>query len=55
MEVRIVTILQLMEMINSLSKVRGRVIEFKELLYGYHRMDPLHGQDFVLDILMTYK
>jgi len=33
----------------------GRVIEFKELLYGYHRVDPLHGEDIVLDLLMTYR
>ena len=44
-----------MEFINGYSRVRGRVIDFKEILYGYHRLDPLHGDDFVLDLLMTYK
>jgi chondroitin sulfate synthase len=44
-----------MDVINGFSKVRGRVIEFKENLYGYHRMIPLYGEEYVLDLLMTYK
>lgn len=37
------------------SKQRGRVIDFKEILYAYNRLDPLHGVDWVLDLLMVYK
>uniref|UniRef100_A0A6B0VFC7 Hexosyltransferase n=1 Tax=Ixodes ricinus TaxID=34613 RepID=A0A6B0VFC7_IXORI len=45
----------LMELTNRYSKQRGRVIEFKDVLYGYHRLDPLHGADYVLDLLLTYR
>lgn len=44
-----------MQSINNLSRERGRVIEFRELLYGYTRTNPLHGQDLVLDLLLVYK
>lgn len=46
---------QVMESINKHSKQRGRVIEFRELLYGYHRVNPLFGADYVLDMLLMYK
>ncbi|CAN8005511.1 unnamed protein product [Ixodes hexagonus] len=45
----------LMELTNRYSKQRGRVIEFKDVLYGYYRLDPLHGVDYVLDLLLTYR
>ncbi|CAG7724432.1 unnamed protein product [Allacma fusca] len=45
----------LMDIINGYSRARGRIIDFKEILYGYHRVNPLYGEDFVLDLLMTYK
>lgn len=44
-----------MQSINNLSRERGRVIEFRELLYGYTRTNALHGQDLVLDLLLVYK
>ncbi|KAK6631475.1 hypothetical protein RUM44_006002 [Polyplax serrata] len=44
-----------METINKFSRQRGRVIEYQDLLYGYARMDPLHGADFILDLLLKYK
>ena len=44
-----------MEMINLYSKQRGRVIEFRELLYGYRRNNPLYGADWILDLLLLYK
>ncbi|KAF7281659.1 hypothetical protein GWI33_004458 [Rhynchophorus ferrugineus] len=46
---------EIMELINSFSKQRGRVIDFKEILYGYWRLDPLHGVDLILDLLLVYK
>ncbi|CAH0754363.1 unnamed protein product [Bemisia tabaci] len=46
---------EVMESINKHSKQRGRVIEFRELLYGYHRVNPLFGADYVLDMLLMYK
>ncbi|XP_039615416.1 chondroitin sulfate synthase 3-like [Polypterus senegalus] len=48
-------VLQVMEMINENSKSRGRVIEFKEIQYGYRRVDPLHGAEYILDLLLLYK
>lgn len=48
-------ITEVMENINYYSRQRGRVIEFRELLYGYHRLDALHGQDLILDLLLIYK
>lgn len=44
-----------MDMINMYSKQRGRVIDFKEILYGYTRIDPIHGIDYILDMLLVYK
>ncbi|XP_067251840.1 chondroitin sulfate synthase 3 isoform X2 [Chanodichthys erythropterus] len=49
------TVLQVMEMINENSKTRGRVIDFKEIQYGYRRVDPLHGAEYILDLLLLYK
>lgn len=48
-------ILQVMEMINENSKARGRVIDFKEIQYGYYRVDPMHGAEYILDLLLLYK
>lgn len=44
-----------MESINKYSRQRGRVIDYQDLLYGYVRMDPLHGSDYILDMLLKYK
>ena len=41
--------------VNKNAHVRGRTIDFKEIQYGYHRLDPLHGPDYVLDLLLTYR
>ncbi|RUS84155.1 hypothetical protein EGW08_008083, partial [Elysia chlorotica] len=41
--------------VNKNAHIRGRTIEFKEIQYGYHRLDPLHGPDYVLDLLLTYR
>ncbi|KAM4614983.1 chondroitin sulfate synthase 3-like [Polymixia lowei] len=49
------TVLQVMEMINENSKARGRVIDFKDIQYGYRRVDPLHGAEYILDLLLLYK
>nr|CAD7597218.1 unnamed protein product [Timema genevievae] len=46
---------EVMDTINMHSKQRGRVIEFREILYGYYRLDPLHGADYILDMLLVYK
>ncbi|XP_032789583.1 chondroitin sulfate synthase 1 isoform X2 [Daphnia magna] len=46
---------EVMEGINAISKERGRVIDFKELLYGYYRVNPRLGVDYILDLLLVYK
>ncbi|KOB78645.1 Chondroitin sulfate synthase 1 [Operophtera brumata] len=46
---------EVMEIINAPSRQRGRVIDFNELLYGYIRLQPLHGVDYVLDLLLKYR
>lgn len=46
---------QVMDYINNFSRQRGRVIEFRELLYGYTRTNALYGEDYVLDLLLLYK
>lgn len=48
-------ITEVMEKINNFSRQRGRVIEFRDLLYGYSRVDNLHGHDIILDLLLIYK
>ena len=46
---------EVMESINAPSKERGRIIDFKELLYGYYRVNPRLGVDYILDLLLVYK
>lgn len=48
-------ITEVMDNINNYSRQRGRVIEFRELLYGYSRVNALYGHDLVLDLLLIYK
>lgn len=48
-------IVEVMDYINNFSRQRGRVIDFKEVLYGYTRLNSLYGQDMVLDLLLIYK
>ncbi|KAG9341313.1 hypothetical protein JZ751_019417 [Albula glossodonta] len=46
---------QVMETLNAHSKVRGRVVEFKQVEYGYRRVNALQGAEYVLDLLMLYQ
>lgn len=46
---------EVMEITNSNANQRGRMIEFKELLYAYWRLDPVHGADLILDMSLLYK
>lgn len=48
-------IMEVMEMINANAKTRGRVLDFKEIQYGYRRVNPLYGAEYVLDLLLLYK
>lgn len=46
---------QIMDDINLNSIEKGRVIDFKDILYGYTRNHPLLGLDLVIDILLVYR
>lgn len=46
---------EVMDSINNFSRQRGRVIEFRELLYGYSRVNVMYGHDLILDLLLIYK
>lgn len=46
---------EIMSNINNFSRQRGRIIEFKDLLYAYNRVNALHGQDIIMDLLLVYK
>ena len=44
-----------MEVINQNSKERGRLIDYKDTLYGYVRNHPLIGLDYIIDVLLIYR
>ena len=46
---------QIMEEINRNSIERGRIIDFKDILYGYVRHHPLIGIDYIIDVLLVYR
>ncbi|XP_006182727.3 chondroitin sulfate synthase 1 [Camelus dromedarius] len=48
-------VMQVMEMINANAKTRGRIIDFKEIQYGYRRVNPMYGAEYILDLLLLYK
>ena len=48
-------LLEVMQLINRNARQRGRTIDYKDILYGYRRVNPLHGADYVLDLLLVYK
>ncbi|MEL6741421.1 MAG: galactosyltransferase-related protein [Planctomycetota bacterium] len=44
-----------MKQMNSSPKAAGRKIEYKQIGYGYRRVNPLYGAEYVLDLLLVYK
>ncbi|XP_076801044.1 chondroitin sulfate synthase 1-like [Clavelina lepadiformis] len=48
-------IMRVMQTMNANSKARGRVIDFKQIGYGYRRINPLFGVEYVLDLMLVYK
>ena len=46
---------EMMSIMNKFSSEKKRTMEFKNLHYGYMRMDPLKGAQYILDLLMIYK
>ncbi|CAG2159775.1 unnamed protein product [Oppiella nova] len=45
----------IMSLINRRSKQKGRTMEYKNLFYGYMRVDPMVGIEYILDLLMVYR
>ncbi|KAG1679324.1 Chondroitin sulfate synthase 1 [Nymphon striatum] len=48
-------IIDLLMHIQRYNKQRGRIIQFKELLFGYVRVNPMQSVDYILDILLIYR
>ncbi|XP_071844885.1 chondroitin sulfate synthase 1-like [Apostichopus japonicus] len=48
-------VLQEMQLLNSNSKTVGRTIELKKIKYGYSRLIPPYGVDYILDLMLDYK
>lgn len=46
---------QVIAKVNKNAHLRGRTIEFKDIQYGYKRLDPMHGPDYILDLVLTYR
>ena len=47
--------MQVMQMINKNARQRGRTIDFKEILYGYRRINPMYSADYILDLMLVYR
>jgi chondroitin sulfate synthase len=40
---------------NSNARHRGRILQFQSIQYAYSRVEPRHGVDYVLDIILWFK
>ncbi|KAK0425094.1 hypothetical protein QR680_009025 [Steinernema hermaphroditum] len=48
-------ITHLFEEFNANARQRGRVLQFQNLQYGYMRVEPRHGVDYILDMILWFK
>ncbi|VDN02638.1 unnamed protein product [Thelazia callipaeda] len=48
-------ITQLFDEFNANARERGRLLRFQNIQYGYMRVEPRHGVDYVLDIALWFK
>ncbi|VDK42528.1 unnamed protein product [Anisakis simplex] len=48
-------ITQLFDEFNSNARQRGRVLQFQNIQYGYVRVEPRFGVDYVLDMILWFK
>ncbi|CAI4221702.1 unnamed protein product [Auanema sp. JU1783] len=48
-------ITQLFDELNTNARQRGRVLQFQSLQYGYLRVEPQYGVDYVLDMILWFK
>ncbi|VDI54969.1 chondroitin sulfate synthase [Mytilus galloprovincialis] len=45
---------QVLQIMNKDAHQKGKIVDFKDLWYGYCRVNPLHGADYKLDLLITF-
>lgn len=46
---------QIMAMINADDLRQQRVVDYKDIWYGYSRVDPLHGAHYILNMRLVYR
>lgn len=46
---------QLFEKFNENARSRGRLLQFQNIEYGYVRVEPRHGVDYIFDIVLLFK
>ena len=47
--------MQNVDKINNNPKTEGRKMEFRHINYGYRRVVPLYGPEYILDVVLSYK
>lgn len=45
---------QLFDQFNANARQRGRMLQFQNVQYGYVRVEPRHGVDYILDIVLWF-
>jgi chondroitin sulfate synthase len=48
-------VVRLFDEFNSNARQRGRVLQFQSIQYGYVRVEPLKGVDYILDMILWFK
>uniref|UniRef100_A0A914EHG8 Hexosyltransferase n=1 Tax=Acrobeloides nanus TaxID=290746 RepID=A0A914EHG8_9BILA len=48
-------IVQLFDDFNANARQRGRILQFQNIQYSYARVEPRHGVDYVLDMILWFK
>ncbi|KAI6241254.1 Hexosyltransferase [Aphelenchoides fujianensis] len=46
---------QLFDDFNKNARQRGRLLQFQNIQYGYARVEPRHGVDYVVDLILLFK
>ena len=44
-----------MDKINNNPKTAGRKVDFKHINYGYRRLVPIYGPEYILDVVLSYR
>ena len=48
-------LIEVLYLVNKQSQKLGRTIDYKRLYYGYYKFNPIHGINYILDLLATYR